>query len=119
MNTKIVYLYRDADNYKCLNEAVLEGEFDPRDLDMIASLMTGGEYFVPEQVGLHLNRPDDKFTLADHAWAELDPYEDICLTYEPPTIEKLWPDIQTMSWAQFIDNFKKIKNIGWKDYQFV
>ncbi len=109
-NTKIKYLYRDASNYKQPNEAVLAGEFKEEDLETIKSVQDC-EYFIPEQVGLHLTRPDDDITEDDHCWAELFPDEDIELTDEEP-FNGPWSD--NIAWAQFMDNIRKVAKTGWQ-----
>lgn len=69
MNTKINYLYRDADNYKVHNECVIRGEMtDEQEMRIIGSL-DDELYFVPNCVGM----PEEKFgseTEADHPWFE-------------------------------------------------
>jgi hypothetical protein len=74
MNTSLVYLYRDASNYKQYGSVVLEGALSVED---IRHLLIDGEYFIPSQAGL----PDlqHKFraqgfaypTEDDHAWHEV------------------------------------------------
>lgn len=69
-NTKISYLYRDASNYKKLNEAVVEGAISEEQIDSIMGCLDFGEYFIPKQVGL----PETRFgevTSDDHCWFEL------------------------------------------------
>lgn len=71
MNTKIHYLYRDADNYKVHNSCVIKGVLTPEQINVILSCCDAGEYFIPNQVGL----PERKFEKfdpqADHCWFEL------------------------------------------------
>ena len=69
-NTKISYLYRDACNYKQLNEVVVEGAITQEQIGSIMGCLDGGEYFIPSQVGL----PEMRFgeiTTDDHCWFEL------------------------------------------------
>ena len=73
MNTRILYLYRDADNYKILNSCVVKGEVTKAQKETILSSLDDGCYCIPEVVGL----PAERFgthTESDHAWMEL--YED-------------------------------------------
>ena len=73
MNTRILYLYRDADNYKVLNSCVVKGEVTEEQKKTILSTLDDGCYFIPEVVGL----PAERFgthTESDHVWMEL--YED-------------------------------------------
>lgn len=111
MNTKVHYLYRDADNYKQWNEAVLAGEFKEEDIKFIESVMDY-EYFIPEQVGLHLTRPDDSITEADHCYAELDTENGFELTDENPNEDG------DLSWEEFVENFRKVKETGWDDVTY-
>lgn len=69
VNTKISYLYRDADNYKVRHKAVIAGSMSEEQEKAIEDSLDGGVYFIPSQVGL----PDDRFgsvTEADHPWFE-------------------------------------------------
>lgn len=52
MNTKIGYLYRDADNYKIWNEAVVAGSMTAEQKQIIAGCLKDGEYFIPSAVAL-------------------------------------------------------------------
>lgn len=70
MNTRIVYLYRDASNYKMQNEAVIAGPITERQIDIIIDCLNDGEYFIPKQVGLPEERFDE-LTEDDHCWFEL------------------------------------------------
>lgn len=85
MNTRILYLYRDADNYKVLNSCVVEGEVTEEQKDIILASLDDGCYFIPEVVGL----PAERFgthTESDHAWMEL--YEDdFELVTADPTVD--------------------------------
>lgn len=69
VNTKISYLYRDADNYKMRHEVVIAGSMSEEQEKAIEDSLDEGVYFIPSQVGL----PDDRFgsvTEADHPWFE-------------------------------------------------
>lgn len=86
MNTRISYLYRDADNYKMHHEEVLRGEITPQQLMTIVCCLNEKEYFIPHQVGL----PEIRFeqvTESDHPWFELCPEQDFSSTNAEPTIE--------------------------------
>ena len=84
MNTKISYLYRDADNYKMHNKCVIAGTLTTEQARTIKDSCEMGEYFIPRQVGLPERRFDRYDPAVDHCWFELD--ED-CFseTIEPPT----------------------------------
>lgn len=85
-NTKINYLYRDANNYKQHNEVVVKGQFTPEMQDIIKNALECGEFFIPSQVGLPEKRFDD-YTDADHCYFELDVDNDFVETDEEPTVE--------------------------------
>ena len=84
-NTKISYLYRDADNYKTYNECIVAGSLSESQQKTIIDCLHEGEYFIPRQVGLPEKRFDDGWTDADHCWFELseDSFES---TADTPTI---------------------------------
>lgn len=50
MNTKISYLYRDADNYKMHNKCVIAGTLTTEQARTIKDSCEMGEYFIPRQV---------------------------------------------------------------------
>ena len=52
MNTRIHYLYRDADNYKVQNECVILGEMTGEQEQRIIACLDEKEYFVPSRVGM-------------------------------------------------------------------
>ena len=88
MNTRIEYLYRDANNYKVGNTAVVAGEISEDDrLYIFDNCLDDGEYFIPSKVGL----PEKTFVdlgykydaEADHPYFELESME---LTDEHPTV---------------------------------
>lgn len=90
MNTKISYLYRDADNYKMHNKCVIAGTLTTEQARTIKDSCEMGEYFIPRQVGLPERRFDRYDPAVDHCWFELD--ED-CFseTVEPPTVALTLP----------------------------
>ena len=71
MNTKISYLYRDADNYKVHNECVVEGELTKEQIQSILDCCDMGEYFIPSQVGMPEKKFDEYDAEADHCWFEI------------------------------------------------
>lgn len=89
MNTKISYLYRDADNYKMHNKCVIAGTLTTEQTRTIKDCCEMGEYFIPRQVGLPERRFDRYDPTVDHCWFELD--ED-CFseTIEPPKADILF-----------------------------
>ena len=92
MNTKIHYLYRDADNYKVHNSCVIKGVLTPEQINVILSCCDAGEYFIPNQVGL----PERKFEKidpqVDHCWFELT-RDDFEYTDQPATPQIPEPEI--------------------------
>lgn len=75
MNTRIHYLYRDADNYKVQNECVILGEMTGEQEQRIIACLDEEEYFVPSRVGM----PERKFdteTDSDHPWFEWERIEE-------------------------------------------
>lgn len=71
MNTKISYLYRDADNYKVHNECIVRGKISEKQIKKILDCCDMGEYFIPSQVGMPERKFDDYDAEADHCWFEL------------------------------------------------
>ena len=71
MNTRISYLYRDADNYKVHNVCVINGELTDDQIDQILECCDMGEYFIPSQVGLPERKFEEIDSERDHCWFEL------------------------------------------------
>ena len=76
-NTKIVYGYRDASNYKESAEVVFSGKFDHELLSKMLDKLQGGMFFIPGQVGL----PDIQNKLG--GWSEDDHPFHYFLSIEP------------------------------------
>lgn len=53
MNTKVNYLYRDADNYKQHNEEIISGTITKEQIQQILETLNDGEYFIPHLVGFN------------------------------------------------------------------
>jgi hypothetical protein len=88
MNTRVEYVYRDADNYKQFASVVLMGEITPEERARIAAGLDGSECFIPSQVGLEDLQPRMPFFPnpdSDHVWHELDTSLGITLVDYPPT----------------------------------
>jgi len=103
-NTRINYLYRDADNWKTLESVVVSGQVQFKDIKLY---LREKEYFIPEQVGLNsLNGYDVRI---DHSWHEIGAgcFE---LTDDKPTIE--------LTVKELIAKFKQAHNEGWDDSPF-
>lgn len=105
MNTKISYLYRDADNYKVYNECVIEGELTEQQIETIMDCCDCGEYFIPGQVGMPECKFDECDSEADHCWFELsrDGFEQ---TSRPADI--------SLTAEQLVSNFSVCKD-NWQD----
>ena len=105
INTRISYLYRDADNYKMQNSCVIMGVITEAQIPEIISCLDCGEYFIPRQVGLPEKRFDRFDEEADHCWFELsaDGFE---VTENVSNID--------MTVSQLLELFHKAKN-SWHD----
>ena len=73
MNTKISFMYRDADNYKFFYSSIVNGEISKEQIETIISCLDEGEYFIPELVGLPCDYVSgyDFDEQSDHAFCEL------------------------------------------------
>ena len=98
-NTKISYLYRDGDNYKKHNEAIVSGPYTKDQIDAILASREDGDYFLPTQVGLPEERFDKWDAQSDHPWFELDEYS-FEPTEEEPTVE--------LTMEELTENFKRM-----------
>ena len=105
MNTKINYLYRDADNYKVYNVCVIAGELTGAEIRTIIGCCDSGEYFIPRQIGLPETRFETYDPAVDHCWFELD--EDSFERTEAPANV----DLTT---AQLVETFAACKG-NWND----
>lgn len=105
MNTRIMYQYRDADNYKQFEEVVIPGEITEQDKALILSKRDEGQYFIPSQVGLNdlQERMCSPIGESDHVWHELEE-EDISLTPDEPTPNHGFEDI-----SELVERFKALK----------
>lgn len=86
MNTRINYLYRDADNYKMQNSCVISGTITPEQIAAIMDTLEDGEYFIPHMVGLPEQKFDTYDPQSDHPYFELGP-ESFELTKARTTVE--------------------------------
>ena len=106
-NTKISYMYRDADNYKAYNDEVFAGILMSFQVKEIMSKCDSDNHFIPEQVDMvplqkQLQCYDTKDWDVDHPWHELLEIEQV--------------DIQPTSKIlaqKLYENFMKIKM--WND----
>lgn len=101
MNTRISYLYRDADNYKEYNECIIRGTMTEDQKARIIACLEEEVYFIPSRVGM----PEVKFeneTEADHPWFE---WMDTELTDLKATLDITVDDL--------VARFEKMKN-GWE-----
>ena len=72
INTRINYLYRDADNYKMQNSCVIEGPVTEQQIGKILSCCDMAHYFIPKQVGLPETRFKTYNPEVDHCWFEIE-----------------------------------------------
>lgn len=105
-NTRITYLYRDADNYKMPNEVVIIGTFTDEEIDEIMSICDQGEYFIPRQVWLPEERFEELDSQSDHCWFEI-AKENFEKTSDP------WTEPVTAK--EVLAAFRRIRNTGWDD----
>lgn len=108
MNTRISYMYRDADNYKTHHDEVLSGEITQQQLMTIADCLDDNTYFIPHQLGLPEIR-FDQVTESDHCWFELYPEQDFSSTNDEPTID--------MTVDELVERFQKAKD-HWNEENF-
>ena len=103
-NTKVSYMYRDADNWKSYAEVVVEGVVSIED---IAEYLDGGTYFCPADVGLgHPGADLSNFphVTADHCWCELEE-EDLEETTDAPT--------DGLTAENLVEAFREASERGW------
>ncbi len=106
INTKIYYLYRDACNFKMSNEVIVSGVFtEAEKQEIVNECCNDCEYFIPSQVGLPENRPDDFPTEDDHCWFELD-VNGFTETTELPTVG--------ITAKELLESFRSAKD-NWND----
>ena len=105
MNTKISYLYRDADNYKQYNECIIAGALSAKQIRAILDCCDMGEYFIPGQVGLPERRFDTYDPQADHCWFELGA-DSFSETRESPAI--------ALTATELVNRFEGCRN-NWQD----
>lgn len=109
MNTKMSYMYRDADNYKSLTEVVISGEITEEQEDRIVAKLDDDTYFIPEQLGLPAKRMDDYpyDPEVDHPYCELIGFESTSLdATEDLTVDELVAAFEAVeSWDESLDVF--------------
>lgn len=105
MNTKIHYLYRDANNYKVQNSCVIKGVLTPDQINVILGCCDAGEYFIPNQVGLPERKFENFEPQADHCWFELT-RDDFEYTDQPANV--------SLTAQQLTDHFIASKD-SWND----
>ena len=115
MNTKIEYMYRDADNYKAFGTCVLEGALEDKEQKELWECLEPEGLFLPGTVGiplLHLSEEPDPEV--DHPWHTL---LDVGSTDLPPTGD-VWPD-DAASHAdaqELLDAFRKMRG-RWQAFE--
>jgi hypothetical protein len=104
MNTRIEYMYRDAENFKKYGECILSGVLTIEDL---CPYLSYGEYFIPSEVGL-LDLQELPLRSYDHIWHEI---IQLSLVGEPVDMP--------FSAKQFIDIFQKASDNNWNENSVV
>lgn len=106
MNTKLSYLYRDADNYKVWNECVLEGTLTQEQKQKILDSRFDGEWFIPHLVGLPEKQFDEWDEQSDHPYFELDEnsFEEVALA---PTVK--------MKAVDLVSAFERCSQTEWTE----
>lgn len=80
MNTKIIYKYTDAGNYKTWGEEVIKGTLT---LNQLTPYLIDTEFFIPKDIGLPDLQPQP-WTEDDH---DLHTIEELEATDDRPTID--------------------------------
>ncbi len=103
MNTKIEYMYRDADNYKVSASAIFFGEITEFEMAQVKTSLNEDGCFIPGQVGIA--DLQDRFATSepnrwdpdrDHIWHE---FETFSLTEEAPNTD--------LTVTEFVSNMKE------------
>lgn len=103
LNTKVTYLYRDADNYKVWNQHVVRGTLTDAQIAEILETRSDREYFKPNDVGLPEKRFDDYDPDVDHPWFEL---------FDNSFESTEWPATLEITADEFYKRFMQIKENG-------
>lgn len=108
MNTRIDYMYRDADNYKQHEWLIVSGAPTQELTDRLEETLDDGEYFLPGRVGLTplqsmmIDAPNFGESGADHVWHEL---TGISETESEPT--------RQLTFEELVLAFEKAVEGGW------
>ena len=112
-NIRLIYLYRDASNYKQHGEVILSNEtqLTVEEIDQtIRSLLSDGLFFIAQQVQL-----EERFFAVisedDHPWHE---FVQVEATTDPifDPVPEVKRDI-----AQFLLELEQVHNTGWDETQ--
>ena len=105
-NTKIEYLYRDADNYKVWNECVIEGVLTAEQKKQILDCRQDGEWFIPHMVGLPEKQFEHWDDQSNHSYFELYDWS-FTETKLPPTVAVSAEDLTAA--------FKRCNEVNWQE----
>lgn len=112
-NIRLIYLYRDASNYKQHGEVILSNETQMtlEEVDkQIHSLLSDGLFFIAQQVQL-----EERFFAVisedDHPWHEFVQVE----STTDPTFDPV-PEVKR-DLAQFLLELEQVHNTGWDETQ--
>ena len=109
MNTRILYMYRDAGNNKVYGDVVIHGTFTESQLEWINSLLSRfpENGFLPDKVGLpglqeNFLAGSSYDSELDHDWHELEGVE---VTGDEPSLK--------LSAKEVVQHFSSIEKEGW------
>ena len=112
-NIRLIYLYRDASNYKQHGEVILSNETQMtlEEIDQqIRSQLSDGLFFIAQQVQL-----EERFFAVisedDHPWHEFVQVE----STTDPTFDPV-PEVKR-NLAQFLKELEQVHNTGWDETQ--
>lgn len=106
MNTMLLYLYRDASNYKKHGKIILRGRFTPNQLDRLKLTLSDGDSFVAQSVGIPsvaLWEGDFPANEDDHPFHE---FGNLMLTADEPT--------HSDTVEEMVTKFEWASQEGWK-----
>lgn len=107
VNTKIYYLYRDAENNKSFNECVIPGVLTPEQKQTILDCLHEGDGFIPSEVGLPELRNWEWDNSIDHPFFELDE-DSFAETSEKADVDVTAEELV----AAFVENKDKWEALG-------
>lgn len=104
INTEMNYLYRSNSNYKQANAIVIKGTITEEQISRILASTIDGESFLPEKIGLPLDRGWEYEEDEDNDFAEISEYS-FCVTDRQPT--------EDMGAEELARRFENAAENGW------